>query len=227
MSVRASAILWGLASVAGIAGCTKDDIGKTCHPASVPELPPNPVGGENPVIEVVSLERSSECETFQCLTEGGYASFCTRDCTVDMSSGNACTTSADCKAPKHCFEGQCRDDDCPSGFTCQHVQDVGPLANRLFCVYKDHCASNRDCEALGDMKCEKMGCFDSTLLLQPPDPNAAHTLTCESRASMTNCQCPDGTQNCTGADLACFNPDATKWPDGSVDVRDVCQRQNP
>lgn len=208
-----------------LAGCKSHDLGKACSLESSGELPTQPVGGESPLIEVVTVQRSTACDSFQCLQSRGYAAYCTRECTVDTGKvGPACASNADCSQPQHCFEGRCLDDDCPGGFQCQQVQDVGPLAGKLFCVYKDSCGgSNRECEDLGAMECVRVGCYDATL--QSGDTTAAPMLTCERRDAM-HCQCPDGSTKCTGDSLTCFGgPTQTQWPAGSVEIRDVCMRQ--
>ncbi len=223
-----STLLLGCALCLHVVGCKKDDVGVACRPNPNPEgshdIPAEPINGEIPVLEVVSLGRSSDCETFQCLTYGGYAPFCTRECSYDgFAKGRACTESSDCKRPEHCFEGYCRDDDCPDGFECRTVQDVGPLAGRLFCVNKTGCAgSNRECEALGTMECQRLACFDQSLL---GDSTAtAHTLGCMPLADLSYCQCPDGGVTCGGETLSCDPPEADPWPAGAVEVRDACIR---
>jgi hypothetical protein len=206
------------------AGCKSHDLGKPCPIDSSGTLPTQPVGGESPLIEVVTVQRATQCDSFQCLQDRGYAPYCTRDCTVDTGGkvGPSCSTSADCTQPQHCFQGRCLGDDCPGGFECQQVQDVGPLADRLFCIYKEHCRSNRECEDLGTMECARMGCFDSTL--QSGVTTAAPTLVCERRDKM-NCLCGDGSTSCSGTALTCYGgPSQTQWPSGSVEIRDVCMR---
>lgn len=206
------------------ANCTKDDIGAACHPTTS-AVPVETISGEQPMLEVIALQRSIDCETFQCLTYVGYDPFCTRTCTYDSKQGAACTANSDCTQPLHCYDGFCRDDDCPAGFECRTVQDVGPLAGKLYCVYKVGCAgSNRDCEALGDMECRRLGCFDKALLAT--DTTTPHTLTCEPQAQLSFCQCADGTASCSGAGLVCSPPNHDVWPAGSVDLRDVCMRSN-
>jgi hypothetical protein len=221
-----STLLSAACALFALVGCKSHDLGKPCTIKSSGVLPTQPVGGESPLIEVVTVQRATECDSFQCLEDRGYAAYCTRECAVDTTGkvGPTCTTSADCTQPQHCFQGRCLNDDCPGGFECQTVQDVGPLEGKLFCVYKEHCrGSNRECEDLGTMECARLGCFDSTL--KSGDSTLAPTLTCERRDKMT-CQCGDGGTSCSGTALTCFGgPSHTQWPAGSVEIRDVCMRQ--
>jgi hypothetical protein len=73
----------------------------------------------------------------------------------------ACEEDSDCPSAEHCAAGVCRDDDCPAGFWCKEVQEVGPLVGQRFCVFKDNCTSNFFCEELGKMECRELGCFGS------------------------------------------------------------------
>jgi len=210
------------------AACEHDDIGEPCHPQSTATFPSETITGEEPVLEVVSMQRSIECETFQCLSYGGYEAFCTRTCAYNGKRGAACADNTDCSRPQHCFEGYCRDDDCPSGFECRAIQNVGPLAGKLYCVYKEGCGgSNRECEALGDMECRRLACFDKTLWpSDTADPDGAHELSCRAQNDLSFCQCADGTGSCSGEGLECTPPNHDPWPAGSVELRDVCMRAN-
>jgi hypothetical protein len=226
--MRSTAFWWGLGLLGALGACTQDDIGRPCRPRDEPALPTQTVGGESPVLEVVALTRSADCETFQCLTYGGYTPFCTRTCSYAMAEkpGPACTSNGECKSPQHCFEGLCRDDDCPSGFECRTVQDVGPLQGQLFCVYKEGCeANNRACEALGQMECRHLGCLDQTL--PTGDTTLPHLLVCEPLTDLQQyCTCSQGDlAHCAEADLSCTSSaDSTPFPADSVGVRDVCMR---
>lgn len=221
--MRAATSVFCLAFAAGLSACDEHDLGRTCEPRPATPLPSDPIPTEQPLVEEVSIERATECESFQCLTHGGYPSYCTRACSYDGAPGAECVTNTECNRPEHCYEGRCQDDDCPAGFECRPVQDVGPLAGRLFCVYKEDCGgSNRECEALGEMECRRLGCFDATL--ESGADSAPHLLTCEDRDALTFCRCPDGGTGCTGEELVCDPGDGVPWPAGSVDVRDVCMR---
>ncbi len=205
--------------------CEKNDIGRRCEP-DLGNLPPDAVGGEQPVDEIVSVQRNGACESFQCLTHGGYPSYCTRSCTYTSKPehAKACTEDSDCSKPYHCHDGTCQDDDCPSGFVCSTVQEAGPLKGQLFCVRKEGCDSNFDCEELGEIVCEKLGCLDDTLL----DPNASNHLTCVDKASeLSFCTCPDGEDECDDDALTCVPPGASSpWAAGTVQQRGVCQRKD-
>lgn len=217
--------LLGFALTVGTLGCKEHDIGKPCQPDAGQDLPIDPIPGETPVIEVVAMQRSTACETFQCLSHGGYDSYCTRTCSYDIDEkiGPACTADADCKRPRHCYEGRCRDDDCPEGFECRPVQDVGPLNGQLFCVYKEGCGhSNSECEALGEMECRRLGCFDASLL--STDAATPHFLACYDHTELSFCECPDGTFDCDGSELRCDPDGLAPFPEGAVEVRDVCMR---
>ncbi|MBN1962105.1 MAG: hypothetical protein JW841_14280 [Deltaproteobacteria bacterium] len=215
--------LVGSLFIIALLNCSSHDIGEACYPEGTGTISETTVSGENPVVEIVALQRSIDCETFQCLTYGGYESFCTRTCKYDSEKGSACSENSNCESPKHCFEGYCRDDDCPAGFECRTIQDVGPLAGNLYCVYKTGCSgSNRNCEALGEMECRRIGCFDQALL--STDSTTTHTLGCKSLDSLSYCLCADGSNNCGSAGLVCTPPGSEAWPAGSVDLRDVCMR---
>jgi hypothetical protein len=207
------------------AACGSNDIGKSCTPKPMDPLPSEPVGGEHPANEIVAMQRSGDCETFMCLTARGYPPYCSRTCQYDSSTKKGpCTTNAQCKRPLHCFEGVCQDDDCPSGFECRTIEDVGPEAGKLFCVQKEGCANNLDCEALGQVDCRHVGCFNAQLM----DATALNALTCLERDKpgqtdpLSFCQCTEG-DTCTYP--ACDPIGADPWPAESVELRSVCVRK--
>jgi hypothetical protein len=168
-----------------LSACESDDLGQPC--GTTPAPVGTPVEGENPVLEVVRVERDGDCESFQCLTHRGLPPYCTRSCELseteaepksctsdDQCTGGmfasgvtgrcidgtcACEEDDDCPTAKHCADGICRDDDCPKGYWCKEVQQIGPLAGQRFCVFKDGCTSNFFCEDLGNMECRELGCF--------------------------------------------------------------------
>ncbi len=184
-AATAGLVLW----LTGAAACEKHDLGKSCgtEPAAVSE----PIGGEVPVIEIVRIERDGECESFQCLSHRGLPPYCTRPCVLaapptpqkscsvdqDCTGGDfargrtghcvdgkcVCQANEECDFPLSCGDGRCRDDDCPSGFTCAAVQEVGPLAGKRFCVLRTGCERNADCEEFGVMACRRQLCFDACL----------------------------------------------------------------
>jgi hypothetical protein len=172
-----------------LAACETDDLGKRCGTEAAPVV--DPVGDEVPVVEVVRLERDGECESFQCLTHRGLPPYCTRSCALDAPTlkQKSCSTDeqcedgefargarghcvggkcvceehGECRAPFHCADGRCVDDDCPAGFWCDAVQPVGPLAGERLCVMREGCQTNANCEEFGVMECRKLGCYDACL----------------------------------------------------------------
>ncbi len=178
-----------IAATWGASACEKSDLGKTC--GTVPTEISDPIGGEVPTIEVVRMERDGDCESFQCLTHRGLSPYCTQTCEIDTppNKQKTCTLDDDCKGgefasgqvghcvagkctceldeecddPLQCSDGRCRDDDCPEGYWCKTVQDVGPLAGQRFCVFREGCQANGDCEDFSTMSCKKLGCFDACL----------------------------------------------------------------
>ncbi|HET6347147.1 MAG TPA: hypothetical protein VFH51_19600 [Myxococcota bacterium] len=212
-----------VAVAAALAACTTEDTGKLCgNPNSA--YPSEPVRGETATVTVASLYRDSKCETFQCLQHNGLDAYCTRSCTYNPvpKGAKACLTDGDCLSPLHCNGGFCNDDDCPAGFWCRGVQDVGPLAGQQFCVRHDNCTSTFDCDDAGTMTCAPMGCFDICLLNPAACPY--HAYTCRPQADL-NCKCagdPNKT-DCQGADLECNPPEATQtFPAGAVQRVGVC-----
>ena len=205
-------------ALSGVA-CEKESLGNAC--GTPPEPVVNPVGGETPVIEVVRVERDSACESFQCLTQRGVPPYCTRtcklnaapepkscdgdtNCTAEPFSGTdhpgvcvdgkcTCTDDIQCKEPTHCADGACVDDDCPSGFWCERIQEVGPLANSHYCVYKTGCQTNIQCEDLGNMSCNQLGCFDACLrdFYTCDKPKSTH---CDDLECYKDCIHTGGTQ---------------------------------
>ncbi len=185
--MRAST-LWLITGV-GLMACEEDDLGQPC--GTEPTAVEDPIGGEVPVVEVVRVQRDGECDSFQCLSHRGLTPYCTRECELEAPAAEpkSCTTDADCtggefgsgqsghciegtceceedaecRSPLHCAGGHCRDDDCPAGYWCKTVQEVGPLTGNRYCVFSDTCTRNADCEAFGVMECRRLGCFDACL----------------------------------------------------------------
>lgn len=211
--------------VALVAACESDDIGTRCEPEGDAPSPTEPVAGEETLVEVVALERDGDCESFQCLSHRGYPPYCTRECKYESDKGKACVSDADCKKPDHCFEGRCGEDDCPQGFVCGRVHEMGRNADSLFCLRRENCGSNIDCEDLGNVSCQKLGCVDQRLLEN--DPNAAPNLVCVDREELSFCACPGGNESCGDAELICDPVDADAWEAGSVEQRSACLRKEP
>jgi hypothetical protein len=202
-------------------GCDDNDVGKLCG-LDEPLVDAEPVTDEDPVVEVVGLQRDGVCESFQCLTHAGLPSYCTRECEYDeQTQAGGCEKDSDCDDENHCFEGVCQDDDCPKGFVCAQVQEVGPLAEQLFCVRREcQIGKNVDCEDPGKIQCEHLGCLSAKLL----DPSSLPLLTCEPMSSLDDCSCPGGGSGCGDSELVCDPSDADAWPAGSVEQHGYCQR---
>lgn len=204
----------------GSVGCETDDVGKPCGdiPSSAPA---DPIGGETPVIEPVRFERAGTCESFVCLTHGGYDPYCTRTCSYeDSKKGADCTADSDCNTPKHCFEGKCQDDDCPSGFQCRAPHATGPLDGSLYCVYIEGCRDVFDCEDAGRVACKDLICLDQC---RQDSECEYRRLVCLPR-NETPCACPDGAAKCEDAELQCqAGTDEEPWPAGTAQQRGVCQ----
>jgi hypothetical protein len=228
MSLRAA-----LAASLALTACTTEDTGKLCDDPNM-SFPAEPVTGENTIIDVVNLYRNAKCETFQCLQHNGLHAYCTRSCTYNPVPKNAkaCTNDGDCSSPLHCNGNVCNDDDCPAGFWCRTVQDVGPLAGQQFCVRHDNCRSTVDCDDAASMTCSYVGCFDSCL--RDPAHCSYHAKACESISKDMACTCDGQAYNpnpagdpksvvCADQELTCQPPDAVQaFPAGAVTQKTVC-----
>lgn len=215
--------------------CERDDIGTLCGESDLASFVPEPVAGETPIVDVRRLQRDRQCETFQCVTHAGLAPYCTRECRFiagDSGSPPVCSSDADCEPPNSCYEGLCRDDDCPKGFWCRPIHPTGPLADKRYCLRREGCSANFDCEDLGRIVCREMGCFDTccrsnaTCEFEADALEAGgcafHQLVCESYDGL-GCLCSDGTTDCGDADRICRPEDATdQWPAGAVSRLRIC-----
>lgn len=211
-------------------GCEKEKLGTLCG-TDPTEFNGEVVVNENPTVEVVRIQRDGACESFQCLHHQGLHGYCTRTCELDPLPSNvkSCALDSDCKEDGFfCVDGKCRDDDCPSGFRCTTVQDVGPLAGKRYCTFITGCNNNTDCEALGDITCQQHGCTDVCNI-----EGAScdfHQLVCQP-ADEVPCVCNGqpigGKPSCTDAELICQNPGApTPYPQGSVAQKSFCIPKN-
>ena len=203
-------------------GCETDDVGKFCSPQTA-SIGQNPVGGENPSVEVVRIHRDENCLSFQCLEHLGLSPHCTRSCDWSPNTGT-CSADSDCPNQGKCIEGFCNDDDCPPGFACETPLEVGELANQEVCVRRSGCTSNLDCEGLGAIDCVSLGCFDDCLL---DDTCEMHQLQCEPLDSL-GCTCADSGPSCDDSLLSCA-PEASQGvlPEGSISTRNVCIVREP
>ncbi|MBI5512057.1 MAG: hypothetical protein HY903_25140 [Deltaproteobacteria bacterium] len=172
--------------------CEKNDLGKPCGTAGTPVPDPVggevPVV-EVVRLERDSTCESFQCLTHRGLppyctqsctldpapkAKTCAAATAASDCAADPFAGGTnpaecidgtcrCTADLQCKDPLHCEDGACVDDDCPAGYWCKRPQEVGPLANQRYCVFKTGCRDNLQCEELGKMECDHLGCFDGCL----------------------------------------------------------------
>lgn len=224
-----------------ITGCDDEDVGEPCG-TDPTDVVPMPIDGEEPVTEIVRLERDRACETFQCITHSGLNPYCTQNCELDESTlGDECQDDRDCdpvfgeaNGQKYCINGNCVDDDCPNGFACRELQDVGTLADQMFCVRQSGCETNLDCEEVGEIECRQLGCLDSCLLDQEAlnvdldtnqstcAPDALNQFTCQPFDSL-GCECQGGATDCEDAALSCTPQGlSAPWPENSVIQRGVC-----
>jgi hypothetical protein len=195
-------------------GCESDDVGNYCNPETG-SVGLNPVGGENPTVEVVRIHRDENCLSFQCLEHLGLSPHCTRSCNL-IANEKACNQDSDCPNQGVCIENICNDDDCPAGFACEAPIEVGEFANTQVCVRRTNCESNLDCEGLGSIDCVTLGCFDSCLANENCE---MHQLQCEPLSDL-NCSCPDEASSCEDAERTCSGE--TNLEAGSVSTRNVC-----
>lgn len=190
-----------LAACLSLAACQSSDLGKPCSGTPI-DACANPIDGETPVIEVVGVQRDEACQSFQCLSQKGFGPYCTQSC------GTA--------------------QDCPDGFTCQQVQNVGPLANQKFCVFQTGCTHNSDCHNLGNVQCVNLGCVDECLCGScdssasscPSGTSPIHVLKCYGLKTL-GCTCPTLT-SCTDAELTCKPDGVTLLPTSAVAQVNAC-----
>jgi hypothetical protein len=167
------------------------------------------------------------CTSFECLTEGGLAPYCTEECKYDDSSSKAsCTTDQDCsKSNEHCVANTCQSDDCPKGFTCRQMQDAGPLKDKRFCARQRDCVNNFDCGDVGNIECVITVCIDVCLLKGASCDT--HYLTCQPRTEVPYCLCNGETEAsnshyCDVSALACQPPSGDAFKVGDAVLRGIC-----
>ncbi|MEZ0314000.1 MAG: hypothetical protein ACAI38_19685 [Myxococcota bacterium] len=215
-----------IVSVALAACNAEEPLGGACG-TDAPILEGEIVEGETAVDEIVRIERDGVCGSFQCLTEGGLAPYCTEECRYESSSSNAtCTTDNDCSDDEeHCIDGLCRGDDCPSGFTCNQVQEAGPLRDKRYCTRQTGCLNNFDCGDVGNIQCVVLVCLDACLLANTSCEQ--HFLTCQPREEVPFCLCNGETEAsnsnfCEAEALACQPPLGDAFPVGAAVLRGTC-----
>lgn len=218
--------------------CNRDDTGKLCGSPNV-VVPATPVEGEVPVVTVVNITRDANCLTFDCLTQKGLPSYCTKTCSYNTPTTRTCNTDADCTSGSnglgtnyHCatFDGNnfCTTDDCPSGFWCNPVATVGPFAGKLYCQRQTGCFKDVDCNAPGDYSCVPYACFGNCLLNPSTCGSAQNQLICEAdQSSRLQCNCNGFTDNpnllkCSANQLSCTPTGENIIPAGDVSPLNVC-----
>ena len=218
LNSAAAALLAGV-----LCQCTTDDTGTACTNPNATNISADTVQGENPVVEVIRLDRDPVCETFNCLTHLGIPSYCTRSCTNNSppASKVTCSTDSDCKWPLHCNKGVCNDDDCPKGFVCKTIQDVGPLKDQDFCVRRTNCGNDLECENIGTLVCEPLACYD-ICAETPTAPCALHRYTCNSD-KVADCGCVGTSNVCSeNSTLQCPPASSGQQPLFTATRHNVC-----
>lgn len=200
--------------------CTSDDTGKACT-GSVGTYASNTVTDENTSQGLVSVSTDSKCQSFDCITDQGLPSFCSRTCTMSKAAAHAasCTLDSDCSSPAQCYNGVCTDDDCPGGFWCKVVQTVGPLANERFCIQRTGCTNDYDCGHIGVNTCQSLGCYDAC----DTDTSCTESHRVCVDKSELKCTCNNGSATCPDANLVCTPPGSTTpLAAGDVESLQVC-----
>lgn len=220
-----------LTCIFATAACETSDVGQLCEDAPPTAIGDEPVGGEEPLVEMVRVRRDQACESFQCLQHNGLPAYCTEECKfIEAESTPACTTDGDCSGEAKCAQdGKCRLDDCPTGFACQTVQETGPLAEHQFCVRRT-CQNNLDCGNLGVLECVEHACYDKCLKQGPNETCEVHAVVCdESKDFFGNgeveCSCANNAENfaCGDDQLRCALPESVHvWPENSVVRQRFC-----
>jgi hypothetical protein len=113
-----------------LTACETDDVGSACPEMRTPFEPGATLEGDvaraqSP--EVVEFDVNFTCYDPVCVITLGHAPYCSRQCT--------------------------RDSQCPAGFGCQVVMNVGPFEGESFCVWKE-CGAVSDCGDPWVMGCE-------------------------------------------------------------------------
>jgi hypothetical protein len=131
-----AARLWRCGSVAALLacaiGCETHDLGSPCPAMAIPFQPAEELDGgvqwaKGP--EVVEFDVEFPCEDPVCVITLGHTPYCSRECATDAN--------------------------CPNGFQCRTVMDLGPFQGMRFCVWKT-CAAPSDCGDPWVLGCERV-----------------------------------------------------------------------
>lgn len=216
-------IAWIAALGFALCHCNSDDTGKACK-GSTGTYPSTTVQGENTSQGLVSVSTDAVCNSFNCVTDQGLPSFCSRSCTVAKAASNAktCAVDSDCAAPAQCdSDGICKNDDCPAGYWCKIVQPVGPYAKQPFCIQRTGCKNDYDCGSIGVNTCQNLGCYDSCDGA-PSASCAQPQVVCKPKSEL-KCACNNNAATCPDANLVCEPPSATApLAAGAVTSKQVC-----
>lgn len=122
MSIQRRKItLLAATALLALVACNSEDTGTRCGveydkwSSSAGEV----IVGEEPIITDEQIMQDGVCETFVCLNHYGIPPYCSRTCDDDQN-------------------------ECPDGFTCAAVQDLGAHAGDRYCVFST-CEKDSDC----------------------------------------------------------------------------------
>src|SRR5687768_6178487 len=88
-----------------LAACEKSDVGKPCA-TDIADVDRS-IQGEQPVPEIVDVERDGVCASFLCLRHGGMDPYCTAECRyVAPKADKSCAKDSDCTDEDYCMDGR-------------------------------------------------------------------------------------------------------------------------
>lgn len=111
---------------AGLTACPSNDIGKPCPQLKLDAPALQTDGHRATTQEVVAQDPDYPCDQLVCIATLGHDSYCSKPCD--------------------------HNNDCPTGFDCRVIQDVGPFAGRKFCAFA-RCSTADDCGSSDDFCC--------------------------------------------------------------------------